>query len=121
MISFLKLFSLLKMSAPSQEEVQEFKGYHKLSTVGFDARFPNQNQVINTDQTKNCWQNYVDYFKCVEVKGEDDAAACFQFRKAYHTLCPLKWVNVVYQIEKWDGQREENVFPPLRKEETSHH
>ena len=32
---------------------------------GFDARFPNQNQ------TKHCWQNYVDYHKCVNAKGED--------------------------------------------------
>ena len=34
------------MAAAHQEEVEtEEKGYHKLSTVGFDARFPNQNQV----------------------------------------------------------------------------
>lgn len=32
---------------------------------GFDARFPNQNQ------TKHCWQNYVDYHKCINAKGED--------------------------------------------------
>ncbi|KAI6822221.1 hypothetical protein KC332_g9215, partial [Hortaea werneckii] len=32
---------------------------------GFDARFPNQNQ------TKHCWQNYVDYHKCILAKGED--------------------------------------------------
>ncbi|KAL8710329.1 MAG: hypothetical protein Q9220_005099 [cf. Caloplaca sp. 1 TL-2023] len=31
----------------------------------FDARFPNQNQ------TKHCWQNYVDYHKCILAKGED--------------------------------------------------
>ena len=33
--------------------------------IGFDARFPNQNQ------TKHCWQNYVDYHKCILAKGED--------------------------------------------------
>lgn len=33
--------------------------------TGFDARFPNQNQ------TKHCWQNYVDYHKCITAKGED--------------------------------------------------
>ncbi|KAK3073065.1 Cytochrome c oxidase subunit 6B [Teratosphaeriaceae sp. CCFEE 6253] len=33
--------------------------------TGFDARFPNQNQ------TKHCWQNYVDYHKCILAKGED--------------------------------------------------
>ncbi|KAL9605873.1 MAG: hypothetical protein Q9179_000937 [Wetmoreana sp. 5 TL-2023] len=35
--------------------------------TGFDARFPNQNQ------TKHCWQNYVDYHKCILAKGEDFA------------------------------------------------
>ncbi|KAJ5133598.1 cytochrome c oxidase polypeptide vib [Penicillium atrosanguineum] len=33
--------------------------------TGYDARFPQQNQ------TKHCWQNYVDYYKCVEAKGDD--------------------------------------------------
>jgi hypothetical protein len=42
-------------------------------TVGFDARFPNQNQ------TKHCWQNYVDYHKCIIAKGED-FAPCRQVR-----------------------------------------
>lgn len=37
----------------------------KFVTAGFDARFPNQNQ------TKHCWQNYVDYHKCILAKGED--------------------------------------------------
>lgn len=42
-------------------------------TIGFDARFPNQNQ------TKHCWQNYVDYHKCIIAKGED-FAPCRQVR-----------------------------------------
>lgn len=33
-----------------------------LKTVPFDARFPNQNQ------TRNCWQNYIDFHKCINVK-----------------------------------------------------
>jgi hypothetical protein len=41
--------------------------------TGFDARFPNQNQ------TKHCWQNYVDYHKCIIAKGED-FAPCRQVR-----------------------------------------
>ncbi|KAJ3183630.1 Cytochrome c oxidase subunit 6B [Gaertneriomyces sp. JEL0708] len=72
----------------------------ELKTAGFDARFP------NTNQTKNCWQNYVDYFKCVDAKGED-FAPCKQFKRAYFSLCPDKWV------EKWNEQREEGVFPGL--------
>ncbi|KAI8930023.1 cytochrome c oxidase, subunit VIb [Entophlyctis helioformis] len=74
----------------------------ELKTVGFDARFP------NTNQTRNCWQNYVDYFKCVDAKGEE-YAPCKQFKSAYISLCPTKWTD------KWDEQREEDVFPGLSK------
>ena len=31
--------------------------------------------------------SYVDYFKCVNAKGED-FAPCKQFFRAYHSLCP---------------------------------
>ncbi|OBR06006.1 Cytochrome c oxidase subunit 6B [Colletotrichum higginsianum IMI 349063] len=41
--------------------------------TGTDARFPNMNQ------TKHCWQNYVDYHKCINAKGED-FAPCRQVR-----------------------------------------
>ncbi|TPX34126.1 hypothetical protein SeMB42_g07362 [Synchytrium endobioticum] len=78
-------------------------------TTSFDARFP------NTNQTRNCWQNYVDYFKCIKAKG-DDYAPCMQFKSAYLCLCPSRWV------EKWDEQREANVFPALVEEShDSHH
>jgi hypothetical protein len=39
----------------------------RLYSLGVDARFPNVNQ------TKHCWQNYVDYHKCIIAKGEDFA------------------------------------------------
>lgn len=39
--------------------------------IGPDARFP------NTNQTKHCWQNYVDYHKCINAKGEE-FAPCLQ-------------------------------------------
>ncbi|KAI9220535.1 cytochrome c oxidase polypeptide vib [Blastocladiella britannica] len=74
----------------------------KVETVAFDARFPNGNQ------TKHCWQNYVDYFKCVEAKGED-YAPCTQFRKAYMSLCPPQW------LEKWDEAREGGVSPHFHR------
>ncbi|KAG0764319.1 hypothetical protein G6F57_001680 [Rhizopus arrhizus] len=70
----------------------------KLVTAGFDARFP------NTNQSKNCWQNYVDYYKCIGARGED-FAPCKQFFKAYHALCPNEWIS------KWDSQREEGTNP----------
>ncbi|KAF2460230.1 cytochrome c oxidase, subunit VIb [Lineolata rhizophorae] len=71
----------------------------KFVTAGFDARFPNQNQ------TKHCWQNYVDYQKCIIAKGED-FAPCHQFKLAYRSLCPSGWT------ERWDEQRGECFFLP---------
>ena len=57
-----------------------------IRTPGFDARFP------NTNQAKNCWQNYVDYYRCVEAKGED-FEPCKQFKFAFQSLCPTRWVS----------------------------
>ncbi|WVQ81332.1 hypothetical protein IAT38_003455 [Cryptococcus sp. DSM 104549] len=79
-----------------------------LQTAGFDARFPNQNQ------TKHCarnpanflhpqQQNFVDFHKCVNAKGED-FAPCQQFKKAYKSLCPNEWTG------KWDEQIEAGTF-----------
>lgn len=66
----------------------------ELKTVGFDLRFPQQNQ------TKHCYQSYLDYHKCVAAKGED-FAPCKIFWKTYNSLCPLAW------IEQWDDERGE--------------
>lgn len=57
----------------------------KLETAKFDARFP------NTNQTKNCWQNFIDFHKCIKAKGEDHAA-CQYFKRNYKSLCPVAWV-----------------------------
>ncbi|BGO95866.1 hypothetical protein NBRC10512_001452 [Rhodotorula toruloides] len=90
-----------------------------LQTAGFDARFP------NTNQSRHCFQAYVDYFRCVNAKGED-FPACKTFWRTYHSLCPnvrcaaelmipgflfspISGVN--RRIAKWDEQREENKFP----------
>ncbi|KAG5439609.1 hypothetical protein PCANB_002186 [Pneumocystis canis] len=70
----------------------------QFKTVGFDSRFPNMNQ------TKNCYQNYIDYNKCISVHGED-FAPCKQFWGAYQSLCPNEW------IQHWDLQREAGNFP----------
>jgi cytochrome c oxidase subunit 6b len=50
------------------------------------------------NQTKHCWQNYVDYHKCINAKGED-FAPCRQFFLAYRSLCPSGW------YQRWDDQR----------------
>lgn len=68
-----------------------------VQTVQFDARFPNCNQ------TKHCWQSYVDFHRCLKLKGET-YQPCKQFFKAYSSLCPVEWV------EKWDEQREAGTF-----------
>ena len=57
----------------------------KIETAPFDARFP------YTNQTKNCWQNYVDYHRCVKAKGED-YEPCMWFKKNFTILCPTAWV-----------------------------
>jgi len=67
-------------------------------TIPFDPRFPNQNQ------TRNCWQNYVDFHRCQKIKGEE-YEPCEFFKKNFTTVCPNAWV------EKWNDQREKNAFP----------
>jgi len=68
------------------------------TTAPFDARFP------NTNQTKNCWQNYADYHRCLKLKGED-YEPCEWFKRVYKSMCPFAWV------ESWDDQRENGTWP----------
>merc|ERR1712058_207332 len=91
---FLSLVQLKVMSAAI---MSEDKGEYSVKTAPFDARFPNQNQ------TRNCWQNYVDFHRCQKVKGED-YEPCDYFKRVYKSLCPNAWV------EKWDEQVENGVF-----------
>ena len=53
---------------------------------------------------RNCWQNYVDYYRCINKRGED-YEPCQFFWKNYNTICPLAWV------ERWNDQRENGTFP----------
>ncbi|VVC90412.1 uncharacterized protein LOC126976649 [Leptidea sinapis] len=69
-----------------------------IKTAPFDPRFP------NTNQTKHCYQSYVDYFRCQKVRGEN-YEPCNYFKRVYKSLCPNEWVD------KWDTQREEGTFP----------
>ncbi|EGY18766.1 cytochrome c oxidase polypeptide VIb [Verticillium dahliae VdLs.17] len=80
-------------------EVPRPDAVHDCETIeSTDARFPNMNQ------TKHCWQNYVDYHKCINAKGEH-FAPCRQFWLAYRSLCPSGWYT------RWDEQREAGSFP----------
>lgn len=78
------------------EERKENK--EKYSSVPFDPRFP------STNQSKRCWVNYVDFWKCANAKGED-SEVCQQFKYNYTELCPNIWV------EAWNDQRSEGRFP----------
>ncbi|KAH9452990.1 hypothetical protein Pst134EB_016931 [Puccinia striiformis f. sp. tritici] len=79
------------------EEV-EVKQTFILQTAGFDARFP------NTNQTKHCWQAYVDHHKCKNRHGVEHDA-CRHFYRTFNSLCPNRW------IARWDEQREAGKFP----------
>ncbi|KAI8794218.1 cytochrome c oxidase subunit 6B [Biomphalaria glabrata] len=85
-------FITVNMETQAQIELRK-----KVWAPPFDARFPNQNQ------TRNCWQNYVDYYRCQKLKGED-YAPCEYFKKVFTQLCPGFWV------EQWDDQRANGAF-----------
>ncbi|XP_046659534.1 cytochrome c oxidase subunit 6B2-like isoform X2 [Homalodisca vitripennis] len=70
----------------------------KLETAPFDPRFP------NTNQTKYCYQSYLDFHRCRKVRGES-YEPCNYFKRVFTSMCPHGWV------EKWDGQLEEGTFP----------
>lgn len=74
------------------------KQKENLDTAPFDPRFPNQNQ------TKYCYQSYLDFHRCQKVKGSN-YDACNYFQRVYKSLCPNAWV------EKWDSLRDEGAFP----------
>lgn len=79
-------------------EAEEVKQTFILQTAGFDARFP------NTNQTKHCWQAYVDHHKCKNLYGSENDA-CRHFYRTFNSLCPNRW------IARWDEQREAGKFP----------
>uniref|UniRef100_A0A670J396 Cytochrome c oxidase subunit 6B1 n=1 Tax=Podarcis muralis TaxID=64176 RepID=A0A670J396_PODMU len=59
-------------------------------TAPFDPRFP------NTNQTKNCYQNYLDYYRCVKtVKANGkDIKVCEWYHRVFKSLCPVSWVRM---------------------------
>ncbi|XP_011307131.1 cytochrome c oxidase subunit 6B1 isoform X2 [Fopius arisanus] len=69
----------------------------KYRTVPLDTRF------TNTNQTRNCHQNFLDFQRCSNVRGED-YEACQYFKRVYKIICPNAW------IEKWDEQIANNTF-----------
>ncbi|TIB97388.1 hypothetical protein E3Q18_02630 [Wallemia mellicola] len=74
-----------------------------LQTAGFDVRFP------NTNQTKHCWQSFVDYHKCIKAKG-DDYAPCKAFHRTYKSICPNTWTDKWLMVQQ-NEQIDEGNFP----------
>ena len=73
-----------------------------LTTAPFDARFP------NTNQTRACWQNYVDFNKCARAKANEggaEHAGCKKLQRLARIMCPASW------IEKWDSALEAGINP----------
>uniref|UniRef100_A0A5F8AAS8 Cytochrome c oxidase subunit 6B1 n=1 Tax=Macaca mulatta TaxID=9544 RepID=A0A5F8AAS8_MACMU len=61
----------------------------KWSTPPFDPRFPNQNQ------TRNCYQNFLDYHRCLKIRTRRGKSTqpCEYYYRVYHSLCPTSWVS----------------------------
>ncbi|PRP88989.1 hypothetical protein PROFUN_02267 [Planoprotostelium fungivorum] len=71
-----------------------------LISAGFNPRFP------NTNQTRNCWANYLEFQRCITTVPEEDREdVCSKFERGHKHLCPPGWV------EKWDSQVENVMFP----------
>ncbi|XP_013868098.1 cytochrome c oxidase subunit 6B2 [Austrofundulus limnaeus] len=81
------------------DHVEDKIGNYK--TAPFDARFP------NTNQTRNCFQNYLDFHRCNKAltAKNQDPSPCMWYQRVYKSLCPIGWV------EKWDDQIENESFP----------
>ncbi|XP_051247110.1 cytochrome c oxidase subunit 6B1-like [Dicentrarchus labrax] len=85
----------LKMPDHIDEKLKNYR------TAPFDARFP------NTNQTRNCFQNYLDFHRCNKALSakDQDTAPCMWYQRVYKSLCPMSWV------QKWDEQVEAGSFP----------
>lgn len=73
------------MSDVIEEKIKNYR------TAPFDARFP------NTNQTRNCFQNYLDFHRCNKAlsdKGQD-VAPCDWYQRVYKSICPMSWVRML--------------------------
>ncbi|KAM5331099.1 cytochrome c oxidase subunit 6B1-like [Glossophaga mutica] len=55
----------------------------------FGSRFPNENQ------TRNCWQNYLDFHRCEKAMAVTggDVSVCKWYWCVYKSPCPRSWVS----------------------------
>ncbi|XP_077887538.1 cytochrome c oxidase subunit 6B2 isoform X4 [Ictidomys tridecemlineatus] len=73
----------------------------KWRTPPFDPRFPNQNQ------TRNCYQNFLDYHRCLKNMSRRGKSTepCEYYFRVYRSLCPISWV------QRWNEQIRQGTFP----------
>lgn len=90
---------------PTVQQLQEEPETLVLKTAPYDPRHP------NTNQTRYCFQNYLDYQRCLRFlakegeKGEEAERKCFPFKRLYKILCPNAW------HEQWDEWVSEDRSP----------
>lgn len=80
------------------EEEEELKPEINIRTSPYDARFP------GTNQARNCYTRYNEYYRCVAESSEEDDKCKF-FARSYRSICPAEWV------ERWNEQRDEGNWP----------
>uniref|UniRef100_A0A8C8IEA7 Cytochrome c oxidase subunit 6B1 n=1 Tax=Oncorhynchus tshawytscha TaxID=74940 RepID=A0A8C8IEA7_ONCTS len=106
-----KRLKSVKMSDVIEEKIKNYR------TAPFDARFP------NTNQTRNCFQNYLDFHRCNKAlsdKGQD-VAPCDWYQRVYKSLCPLSWVCVTSSMVlsrpycPTVSVEHSNVYVPLKR------
>uniref|UniRef100_A0A3Q4MKG1 Cytochrome c oxidase subunit 6B1 n=1 Tax=Neolamprologus brichardi TaxID=32507 RepID=A0A3Q4MKG1_NEOBR len=72
-----------------------------------NCRTPFVNRFPNTNQIRNCFQNYLDFHRCnkaLSAKGQE-VSSYEWYQKVYKSLCPISWLS------KWDEQIENGSFP----------
>uniref|UniRef100_A0A8B9XCV9 Cytochrome c oxidase subunit 6B2 n=1 Tax=Bos mutus grunniens TaxID=30521 RepID=A0A8B9XCV9_BOSMU len=71
----------------------------KWPTPPFDPRF-------NQNQTRNCYQNFLDYHRCIKTMNRRGKSTqpCEYYFRVYHSLCPISWV------QRWKEQIKDGTF-----------
>ncbi|KAF8564220.1 hypothetical protein P879_11743 [Paragonimus westermani] len=88
----------LQVYKQKAQESKKTGDYSWITVPPYDTRFPNVNQ------TPNCRQNFIDYFRCKRLYG-DDYPPCNYFHRMYNLLCPKIWT------EEWEAQVADGTYP----------
>jgi cytochrome c oxidase subunit 6b len=80
-----------------EEEEEEAKPEIVVKSTPYDPRFP------TTNQARNCYTRYNEFYRCKEQKSEDDDECKF-YQRAYRSICPGEW------LDKWNEQRENGTW-----------